>query len=323
MLFDRVPGCGTMIHNHCSGRSVITAGGEEPQAFSSVCVVGSVRELLPLICSGTMPEQYRGGRFGRAASALLALASALVLLGLAAVPSSPQNVAVLATTSGLRKDLQEVKAQEVLLSSGSTISSESELGAASPWYSPLGSLTAQANSGTDPARVELDAAKQELASSQRHALAIKLQAAQSRQDSLRLAEVERASRVKQWRMRQLEKRRKVEQQKELNAEQEARVIALKHAGELGSWLASADKLVPASNNNQMSWTSNPRRRGRRGTEVHGRQKVQGVSDLPHNWFMGGVALTGAAWRRRLGDSVVEANLRTRKRARKFQKLVSS
>ena len=50
--------------------------------------------------------------------------------------------------------------------------------------------------------------------------------------------------------------------------------------------------------------------------------MEGVADLPSNWFMGGVALTGADWRRRLGDSVVEANIRTREKARKFQNLVS-
>ena len=49
-------------------------------------------------------------------------------------------------------------------------------------------------------------------------------------------------------------------------------------------------------------------KGKRGTESE--QHVQGVHDLPANWFMGGVLLTGEEWRRRLGDSVVEANLRT-------------
>ena len=49
-------------------------------------------------------------------------------------------------------------------------------------------------------------------------------------------------------------------------------------------------------------------KGKRGKESE--QHVQGVHDLPAKWFMGGVVLTGEEWRRRLGDSVVEANLRT-------------
>lgn len=65
----------------------------------------------------------------------------------------------------------------------------------------------------------------------------------------------------------------------------------------GSVLASGDKYAAI--------TGQP---GKRGKESE--QHVQGVHDLPANWFMGGVVLTGEEWRRRLGDSVVEANLRT-------------
>jgi hypothetical protein len=42
----------------------------------------------------------------------------------------------------------------------------------------------------------------------------------------------------------------------------------------------------------------------RANSVSQGKRVEGVADLPANWFMGGVALTGAEWRRRLGDSVV-------------------
>jgi len=69
---------------------------------------------------------------------------------------------------------------------------------------------------------------------------------------------------------------------------------IQHAG---SVLASGDK-----------YAAIPGQPGKRGKVSE--QHVQGVHDLPANWFMGGVVLTGEEWRRRLGDSVVEANLRT-------------
>ena len=90
----------------------------------------------------------------------------------------------------------------------------------------------------------------------------------------------------------------------------------------GSVLASGDKYaaIPGHGRDDAAEDAGPAisgstsehplaaHKGKRGKESE--QHVQGVHDLPANWFMGGVVLTGEEWRRRLGDSVVEANLRT-------------
>jgi hypothetical protein len=47
------------------------------------------------------------------------------------------------------------------------------------------------------------------------------------------------------------------------------------------------------------------------------QKVLGVADLPADWNMGGVALSGEEWRRRLGDSIVEANIEASEKHRRY------
>ena len=244
-----------------------------------------------------MAQHRGGGRFGRAALAAIGLAAALVLLGLAALPPPPRL------------------ALAALLPASSTLVD------ASPYYGPpLGSLAAQA--AGSPGGDKLASAEKELAVDERRALASKLQAARSRQAAIMDAEAHRAARMRQWRQRQQARRERMEEAK---ANKQAEVAAMRHAGKLGSWLASGDSSVPAL-------SMAPRSRGRRGGSRLGDdavrdgrglgQQVEGVADLPSNWYMGGVALTGVEWRRRLGESVVEANIRTQEKVRKFQKLVS-
>jgi len=244
-----------------------------------------------------MEKKRVGGKVGREAMAAMGLAAALVLIGLAALPPPPRlALAAMQPASATLVD-------------------------ASPYYGPpLGSLAAQA--AGSPGGDELASAEKELAVDERRALASKLQAARSRQAAIMDAEVQRAARMRQWRQRQQGRRERVE---EAEASKQAEVAAMRHSGKLGSWLASGDRSVPALS---LAARSRGRREGsRRGDDAvsDGRglgQQVEGVADLPSNWYMGGVALTGEEWRRRLGESVVEANIRTQEKVRKFQMLVS-
>jgi hypothetical protein len=244
-----------------------------------------------------MAHHRGGGRVGRTALSAIGLAAALVLLGFAALPPPPRlALAALQPASSTLVD-------------------------ASPYYGPpLGSLAAQA--AGSPGADELASAEKELSVDERRALTSKLQAARSRQAAIMDAEAQRAARMRQWRQRQQARRERVE---EAEARKQAEVAAMRHAGKLGSWLASGDRSVPDLS---LAPHSRGRREGsRRGDDAvrDGRglgQQVEGVADLPSNWYMGGVALTGEEWRRRLGESVVEANIRTQEKVRKFQILVS-
>ena len=44
----------------------------------------------------------------------------------------------------------------------------------------------------------------------------------------------------------------------------------------------------------------------------------GVSDLPKDWDMGGVVLSAAEWRARLGNAVVEANIKSAEQRAKME-----
>jgi len=254
---------------------------------------------------------------GRAAFALLALAAALVLLGLAALPPAPPHLALAALPAAPRARAR----------AGAPDAGLPGLAGLGAYYAPLGSLMAQAGrtGAADPAAAALAGARQELAADERRALASRLQAAKSRQAAIMDAESQRAARVRQWRQRQQSRRARAEERAQAEARKQADEAAMRHGGRLGSWLASGDRSVPAGAATPHGGAGRVRGAVSRSGERSGRgrgQRVEGVADLPSNWFMGGVALTGADWRRRLGDSVVEANIRTREKARKFQKLVS-
>jgi hypothetical protein len=195
---------------------------------------------------------------------------------------------------------------------------------------PVGSLADQLV-GDGAAGAVLASAVHDLDASKRRMLASQMKAAKVRQQTIRHSVSQHTARLRRWRQEQQATYEHMQRMAALETQRRKGIAALGKTGELGSWLAADDHAVPAgdaqTDNAVLSvWRDDDRsirpRGSRRGRKKHG-TPVAGVADLPDNWFMGGVALSGAEWRRRLGDAVVEANLRTDGKVRKLQALVGS
>jgi hypothetical protein len=198
---------------------------------------------------------------------------------------------------------------------------------AAEYDEPLGSLARQAAGAGDTAGSVLSSAEHELRASKRRMLSIQLQAAKARQQEIQRAVSKRTARVRRWRQEEQAVRRREQSRAALKDQRKEGIAAIRSNGQLGSWLSSSDRSVSVRDAQSDNAVLNVWRdvsavpRGRVRSQGGHRGQVVGVADLPGGWFMGGVVLTGAEWRRRLGDAVVDSNLRTDEKVRKLQSLV--